>query len=469
MKLFQKTFISLLTLLIGCVLIAYLTLYAFMPTFYKNYKKNQIGSQVENILVQKTDYNESQLQKLFNELADEYDIDVCLMTKDKQIIWMITSASTTNFVTTDEISDSDNSEEVAFQDEDYVQEYEYEITPSGDKSNSIELKYDVMVLGQKNVLQVMITLQPLNEAKDVLISIFPISALICVVISFIGAWIFARHISKPVQKIANATVEMSKLNYTEKLELHRSDEIGILAKNVDDLYDNLTQTIIELENKINEIGKTENSKVDFLRIASHELKTPISSVNALIEGMIYNVPPYNDHEKYLNKCRELLEDTNALIKNSIDLSNDRDEITNMNLLQTTNAVVKTFLLIAKFKKVEIDVSIEKDFVFQTNASSFKNAMSNIISNAIDFADENSTIYIKFNDSILSVENKCVPLSDEEITKSFEAFYTKSNIDTQQHKNGLGLYIIERSLKLCDLSYSFERGTSNSMIFKIDIN
>lgn len=62
--------------------------------------------------------------------------------------------------------------------------------------------------------------------------------------------------------------------------IHAKDEIGLLAQNVNDLYSNLLSTIEQLEQEKVRVSEMERAKVDFLRAASHELKTPVTALNA---------------------------------------------------------------------------------------------------------------------------------------------------------------------------------------------
>ncbi len=78
-----------------------------------------------------------------------------------------------------------------------------------------------------------------------------------------------------------------------------TDEITILAQDINSLYSKLLSSIDELRTENERAMAREKEKSDFLRITSHELKTPIASMLGLVEGMIYNVGPFKDHDTYL--------------------------------------------------------------------------------------------------------------------------------------------------------------------------
>lgn len=66
---------------------------------------------------------------------------------------------------------------------------------------------------------------------------------------------------------------MENLNKEAFCKVKTEDEIGMLATNINSLYENLLDTIVSLEEEIKNVSESEKIKVDFLRSASHELKT----------------------------------------------------------------------------------------------------------------------------------------------------------------------------------------------------
>ena len=81
------------------------------------------------------------------------------------------------------------------------------------------------------------------------------------------------------------------------------DEIGILADNINYLYQSLLSTIENLEIEKQRVSESEKLKVDFLRAASHELKTPVTALNATLENMILGIGKYKDYDSLLPECK----------------------------------------------------------------------------------------------------------------------------------------------------------------------
>ena len=119
-------------------------------------------------------------------------------------------------------------------------------------------------------------------------------------------YIYAKKITTPIKEICNVTKEMEKLNKRAFCNVESEDEIGILAYNINSLYENLLNTIISLEEEIKNVSESEKVKVDFLRSASHELKTPLMSMHIMIENMLYDIGKYKNHYVYLEKCKDIV-------------------------------------------------------------------------------------------------------------------------------------------------------------------
>lgn len=72
------------------------------------------------------------------------------------------------------------------------------------------------------------------------------------------------------------------------------DEMGMLADSVSSLYQTLLSTIQTLGQVTKKVEATDIQNTNFLRAASHELKTPVTAGSAMLENMILNVGKYKD-------------------------------------------------------------------------------------------------------------------------------------------------------------------------------
>lgn len=313
--------------------------------------------------------------------------------------------------------------------------------------------------GKTVSLTLTVSLQPIDDAVSVLLLVLPVALVLCLLISAVVAYFYAKSITKPIRGIASATVEMQSLTPDASCSIDRNDEIGILARNVNDMYRKLLSTISDLEREIETVGKAEQEKLDFLLLASHELKTPVTAVCGMIDGMIYNVGIYKDRDTYLKECQKSLESLTELIcrileTSKMDITAVAKQKDRTDIGQLIKETAEPYFAIAQSRNIEITLSNDHSFCARTPAELVKKALSNILSNAVKYTKPEHAIQIYMKDRSVRIENECEPLSQEVLTHIGEPFYHPSEAGLDNGSTGLGLYLTDRILSACELSYDF---------------
>lgn len=156
--------------------------------------------------------------------------------------------------------------------------------------------------------------------SEAILRAFPFSFILSIIIAFICSFLFSRVITTPIKEISDTTEKMARLKKEVSCPVYSFDEIGVLATNVNTLYKNLITTINNLEDEKIKSNEAEQLKVDFLRSASHELKTPVTALNAILENMILGVGKYKNKDVYLLECKEIADRLSHMIKEILDTS-----------------------------------------------------------------------------------------------------------------------------------------------------
>lgn len=302
---------------------------------------------------------------------------------------------------------------------------------------------------------------------------FPISLLGCIIISLIFSFLFSVRLTAPILSIAGTVKAMTELNVDAEIKICRSDEIGFLADNINQLYHSLISTIQHLEIEKENVSKAEREKLDFLRMASHELKTPVTELNATLENMILSIGEYADYDTYLPKCKEVVEQLGKMIKDILSMSHLHlegvyDCENDISLIKVISEMCEPFKLIAETKAIRFVVMLKNDVLLHISEQLLKKALSNILLNAVNYTETGKQITVSISEQSLSVANECNPIPPEHLKHIFEPFYRPDysrNQDTGG--NGFGLYIVDTILKKLKLDYYFvPLSTNTGMVFTI---
>lgn len=317
-----------------------------------------------------------------------------------------------------------------------------------------------MLSGGKSDAIVTVSLQQEKLIMEAIRKALPISMSCSLLISIVCSLLLSRAISRPIQGISAATAQMKVLDKTAGCVVRSGDEIGMLADNINDLYTSLLSTIEHLENEKERVGALERSKADFLRAASHELKTPVTALNATLENMILGVGKYRDYEVWLPECKEMVEQLSAMIHDILETSR-----LNMTLPQEAPAptdaarlvagLCEPYRLIAAARGIAFVVTLPEGCTIKVPEKDFCKAVSNILSNAVSYTPEGKSVAVYMSKNALVIENECVPLDLEEIPRLFEPFYRPDYSRSREcGGNGLGLYIAATVFKTMNISYNF---------------
>lgn len=233
--------------------------------------------------------------------------------------------------------------------------------------------------GQSMTLQFLASMDLQKEAEQISLQFLPYTLLASFLISLLIAYIYARTIVAPILEIKRVTRRMMDLDAEVRLRVDSKDEIGDLKEQINSLYQHLLTVIADLHEKNAAILQLEHMKVEFLRGASHELKTPLTSLKILIENMQENIGRYKDRDRYLAVASEIVDELSHNVLQILTLSSVqelRDEKEEVSLLDITKELIQDYSLLAKERKLLVQNQLTNQQAY-LNPSVLKLILSNL--------------------------------------------------------------------------------------------
>ena len=314
---------------------------------------------------------------------------------------------------------------------------------SNNNSLIIEEREITINNGKKIYLQFVSTADMQKDAKNLSLNFLPYSLLISLLFSSIISLAYAKSIKNNIQEIKNVTDKMMKLDKKARLKLDSNDEVGQLKEQINDLYTTLLRTIDDLKFKNKEILKLEKLKYNFFKGASHELKTPLASLKIILENMKYNIGKYKERDIYINECIDIVDSltkniSQILSVHSIENLNNDEEYLKIN--DVLEGVLKKYEVLVNQKNITINNYILDENIY-IGKTALNIILSNLISNAVKYTDENGVINIGLDKDWLYIENSYGDNKVSDIDKLFEFKFDLN----KENSNGLGLYIVSNLL------------------------
>lgn len=250
----------------------------------------------------------------------------------------------------------------------------------------------------------------------------------------------SRKIVNPIKKITDATKKVASGDFTIELETKRNDEIGELTHNFNKM--------------VKELNSIECLQKDFINNVSHEIKTPISSIQGFAKLLEADDLSKEERKEYAEIIKEESDRLLYLSTNILKLAKleNQERIMNKTKFNIAEQIRRTISVLEpkwKEKNIKFNVSLkeqefwgEKDLMYQV--------WMNIIENSIKFSKQDGQIDVKMKtnqDSIIvEIKDYGIGMEEEEAKKIFDRFY---QIDKSHTKPGagLGMTIAKRIVEL----------------------
>ena len=419
-SIFAKIFLITFALFSGLVILLHASVYFIFPSTYIESQRQTILKKSQALSKSFQGQEEGTIESVIDLYSKTNDIKVSIKDKEKQNALEVKDDLLVN-------PDSQNNSLVI-------------------EERKIQTKE-----GKDLTLQFLATVDSQKEARDISLGFLPYSLLASFVLSLLASYLYARLISAPILEIKQMTKRMKRLDRTANLPIHSQDEIGVLKQQINDLYHHLLEVIDNLEQQKQENLKLEQMKVEFLRGASHELKTPLASLKIILENMRDKIGRYKDRDRYLSVSLDIVDEMNQIVLEILSLSSVQELAGDKEWIQlddVVNRILTQNQVLVENRSLSIDNYLPATSIFM-NLPILKLVLSNIISNAVKHSDKGGVIRIV-------LENEGTDFVIENTSVSKENISTKAQ---SKKEGGLGLFVVKYLLEHEELSYRFEESST----------
>lgn len=451
LKVKTKLFIGTSIFLVIAFIILYTIVYIGLPKLFQRYRYSISEKALDKLIYTLENDDTIDLEETLNNFVYSNNINVSIVNEWGSIVYPIKGEGDKGFF-----------------------RFDYGIGKKAHLQNSIDIERDVVIkiINKEFKLLAHIPINIKEDTSIVILYFIPIFIIFSVIIAMIMSFVYSRAISSPLIHINDVAKKMANLDFTEKFKITGDDELSQLSNSLNEMSNNLYKTILKLEAANAELKSDIEKQVEydrqrrnFIATISHELKTPITIISGQLEGMMYNIGPYKDRDKYLKKSYEVTHDMKSLVQEILNLNKFEKhgfEIKKqqVNLSILVKEILASLDFLVKEKNLKLNINIDSEIVAFVDKELIKKAIINIVTNAIRYSPQGEFIDVTLENKDrpkLVVKNYGVFIEESDLKEIFNAFY---RVDKSRNKNtggsGLGLYIVKTILDAHkDIKYNIE--------------
>lgn len=294
-----------------------------------------------------------------------------------------------------------------------------------------------------------------------------LAALVLLLISSLLIYLNSLRITRPLKSLDAAARRLAMGQNTERIKISSKDEIGRLINTFNDMKDKLEAT--------------EKMRREFIANVSHDLRSPLTSINGFVQGMIDGIVKPDDYTEYLKIIKDETERLIMLTGDVLELAKIQSGTITLdkkyiNLFELCSGAISSQQNLLIDKGIEVKMHFEHDLIIYGDRNRLKQILINLLNNAIKYSIDKGVIYIDANkqgDSLqLKVCDDGLGINPEDLPYIFEKFYRADKVrNAKRGGTGLGLSIVKELVELHDGEVCVESkpNCGTAIIIKLPLN
>ncbi len=306
-----------------------------------------------------------------------------------------------------------------------------------------------------------------QKQKDLINNCLYILGISLILIALI-AYVISKTLTRPLTRMQKEMKKLSKGNFNINLK-EGHDEFGKLAKN----FNNMSK---ELEKRNNELVESANSKQLFIDNLSHEMNTPLTSIQGYAELMQKANLNDEQKQKYLKYIQDEGKRIQDMYKKLLLLSykkNSDFEKKDVAMIEVFSEIEDTFKERLNDAEIELIINNQLSTIYGDETLIIM-SISNLIKNAMNVSEKNTKIKVNafsMNDKkYIQVVDQGPGISEENIKKITEPFYRVDKVRSRKNGGaGLGLSICKSIMEMHGGRLLIESEIGKGSIFTLEFN
>lgn len=303
-----------------------------------------------------------------------------------------------------------------------------------------------------------------NEIENVLARLKMIlisTGVLVMILAGIGGFFYADSSLKPVEKIINTAKNIEENNLNERIKVNSQDELGRLAST-------LNQMISRLE-------KAFEQQKQFTADVSHDLRTPLSIIQAESSLSLKKDRSIEEYKKSLELILEETSYMSEIIDKLLFLARSDNKtqfynFTKTNLKSLLEEVIKKVSPLYHNKGLTLQVAKMEELYIRGDKDKLKEALINILDNSLKYTDEGKVTISSVkrgNFAKISIEDTGRGIPKEDLNRIFDRFYRGDKARTSSEKStGLGLAIVKEIVNAHDGRIEVKSEVGKGTVFSL---
>lgn len=312
------------------------------------------------------------------------------------------------------------------------------------------------------------TIQSISEISQEGLSILFVSLGIGLVLAIVLGYLLSLRFVRPLKEATEGVDELMKGNYEVQFTHRSSDEIGVLSNNLQALS-------VELKSARDASANLEKMRQNFISDITHELRTPVTIIRGLTEGLKDEIYQASDA---LPQIIEQTQDMQRLINDLLELSKLEDpdfEIVKERFEwhDLIKDVARSAQALLDHKTQQLIITQDSDEVIEGfgDTQRLKQMFLAIIDNASKFSEAKKPITLSFGQKdgkvVVAIQDFGKGMREDQVKELFMR-YKKDNQDNP-NGNGLGLLIVSKIAQKHDIAIDVESKVNEGTLFRFKVN